>query len=244
MQSQEVLKLLHSPAEIRPDAILFEPVGTALAQAAKIAVSKGVGWVVLNRQVDYLSELRRESSTPLFCVSTNHDEVGRIQGEQIVKLLPRRGGVLYIHGPSDHKASLRRAAAMEVAKSANVEMRVLKGLWTEESAFNAVRSWLKLNVVKDVAFGVVAAQNDVMALGARRAFQKLRRCGARSLVELAFHRLRRPAEHRASLCSPWTARRHGRYPRQRRPGHSGVGYRAKVSNHQNASSPAQVHSRR
>jgi ABC-type sugar transport system substrate-binding protein len=103
MQSQEVLKLLHSPAEIRPDAILFEPVGTALAQAAKIAVSKGVGWVVLNRQVDYLSELRRESSTPLFCVSTNHDEVGRIQGEQIVKLLPRRGGVLTSTDPPTTK---------------------------------------------------------------------------------------------------------------------------------------------
>jgi ABC-type sugar transport system substrate-binding protein len=52
-------------------------------------------------------------------------------------------------------------------------VRVLKGLWTEESAFNAVRSWLKLNVVKDVSFGVVAAQNDAMALGARRAFQEL-----------------------------------------------------------------------
>ncbi|HEY1472358.1 MAG TPA: substrate-binding domain-containing protein [Candidatus Acidoferrum sp.] len=173
MQSQEVLKLLHGPAEIRPDGILFEPVGTALAQAAKIAASKGVGWVVLNRQVDYLSELRRESSAPLFCVTTNHDEVGRIQGEQIVKLLPHGGAVLYIHGPSDNKAALRRAAAMEAAKPANVEVRVLKGLWTEESAFNAVRSWLKLNVVKDVTFGVVAGQNDAMALGARRAFQEL-----------------------------------------------------------------------
>jgi ribose transport system substrate-binding protein len=128
---------------------------------------------VLNRQVDYLSELRRESSAPLFCVTTNHDEVGRIQGEQIVKLLPHGGAVLYIHGPSDNKAALRRAAAMEAAKPANVEVRVLKGLWTEESAFNAVRSWLKLNVVKDVTFGVVAGQNDAMALGARRAFQEL-----------------------------------------------------------------------
>jgi ABC-type sugar transport system substrate-binding protein len=173
MQSQEALKLLHSPAGIRPDGILFEPVGTALAQAAKIAASSGVGWVVLNRQVDYLSELRRESSTPLFCVTTNHDEVGRIQGEQIVKLMPRGGAALYIHGPSDNKAALRRAAAMQAAKPANVEVRVLKGLWTEESAFNAVRSWLKLNVVKDVSFGVVAAQNDAMALGARRAFQEL-----------------------------------------------------------------------
>jgi ABC-type sugar transport system substrate-binding protein len=173
MQSQEVLKLLHSPDGIRPDGIMFEPVGTALAQAARIAATKGVGWVVLNRQVEYLSELRHEFSTPLFCVTTNHDEVGRIQGEQIAKLLPRGGAVLYVHGPSDNKAAIRRAAAMQEAKPANVEVRVLKGLWTEESAFNAVRSWLKLNVVKDVSFGVVAAQNDAMALGARRAFQEL-----------------------------------------------------------------------
>ena len=179
MQSQEVLKLLHSPDGIRPEGILFEPVGTALAQAARIAATKGVGWVVLNRQVEYLSELRREFSTPLFCVTTDHDEVGRIQGEQITKLLPRGGAVLYIHGPSDNKAAIRRAAAMQAAKPANVEVRVLKGLWTEESAFNAVRSWLKLNVVKDVSFGVVAAQNDAMALGARRAFQELTGGGER-----------------------------------------------------------------
>jgi len=173
MQSQEVLKLLYSPAETRPDGILFEPVGTPLAQAARIAASSGVGWVVLNREVDYLKELRRQCATPLFCVTTNHDEVGRIEGEQIAKLLPKGGAVLYIHGPSDNKAAVRRAAAMQAAKPANVEVRVLKGLWTEESAYHAVASWLKLNVAKDMAFGVVAGQNDAMALGARRAFQEL-----------------------------------------------------------------------
>lgn len=173
MQSQEVLKLLYSPAETRPDGILFEPVGTPLAQAARIAASSGVGWVVLNREVDYLDELRRHSTTPLLSVTTNHEEVGRIQGEQIAKLLPRGGGVLYIQGPSDNKAALRRAAAMQEAKPANVEVRLLKGLWTQESAYNAVGSWLKLNVTKDLVFGAVAAQNDAMALGARRAFQEL-----------------------------------------------------------------------
>jgi len=173
MQSQEVLKLLYSPAETRPDGILFEPVGTALAQAARIAASSGVGWVVLNREVDYLSELRRHSATPLLSVTTNHEEVGRIQGEQIAKLLPNGGAVLYVQGPSDNKAAVRRAAAMQEAKPANVEVRALKGLWTEESAYHAVSSWLKLNVTKDVTFGAVAGQNDAMALGARRAFQEL-----------------------------------------------------------------------
>lgn len=174
VQSQQVLKLLYSPAETRPNGIFFEPVGTALAQAAKIAASSGVGWVVLNREVDYLAELRRlHAATPVFCVTTNHEEVGHIQGEQITHLLPHGGAVLYLHGPSDNKAAVRRAAAMQAAKPANVDVRVLKGLWTEESAYNAVGSWLKLNVAKDVAFGLVAGQNDAMALGARRAFQEL-----------------------------------------------------------------------
>jgi len=174
VQSQQVLKLLYNPAETRPNGVFFEPVGTPLAQAAKIAASSGVGWVVLNREVDYLAELRRlHTATPVFCVTTNHEEVGHIQGEQITYLLPHGGAVLYIQGPSDNKAAVRRAAAMQAAKPANVDVRVLKGLWTEESAYNAVGSWLKLNVAKDVAFGVVAGQNDAMALGARRAFQEL-----------------------------------------------------------------------
>jgi hypothetical protein len=34
LQAQQVLKLLQSPAGVRPQGILFEPVGTPLAQAA------------------------------------------------------------------------------------------------------------------------------------------------------------------------------------------------------------------
>ena len=193
VQSQQVLKLLYSPAETRPNGIFFEPVGTPLAQPAKIAASSGVGWVVLNREVDYLGELRRlYSTTPVFCVTTNHEEVGRIQGEQIAHLLPHGGAVLYIHGPSDNKAAVRRAAAMQAAKPANVDVRVLKGLWTEESAYNAVGSWLKLNVAKDVAFGLVAGQNDAMALGARRAVKQAM-AGISTLCSFENSRMNRPA---------------------------------------------------
>jgi len=174
LQSQKVLDLLYSPVAVRPDGILFEPVGTPLSQPARIAASLGVGWVVLNREADYLRDLRREfPKTPLFSVSTNHEDVGRIQGEQIAHLLPHGGEVLSVHGPSDNKAAAQRAAAMQAAKPATVEVRVLKGLWTEESAYNAVASWLKLSVAKDGTYGAVAGQNDAMAMGARRAFQEL-----------------------------------------------------------------------
>jgi ribose transport system substrate-binding protein len=173
VQGDQVLKLLQCEAGQRPDGILFEPVGTPLAQAAKLAASIGVGWVVLNREsVDYLSNLRQHCSAPMFSVTANHADVGRLQGEQIAHLLPGGGTVLCIQGPSDNDASKRRWAGMMAAKPANVEVRALRGLWTEESAHHAVTQWLDLNIAEQLAVGVVAAQNDAMALGARRAFEE------------------------------------------------------------------------
>jgi ribose transport system substrate-binding protein len=174
LQSQTVLNLLQTKTGLRPNGILFEPVGTPLAQAAKMAVSTGVGWVVLNRQViDYLHELRRQFNTPAFSVTTSHNDVGRIQGEQIGRLMPRGGTALYIQGPPDNDASVRRTEGMMATKPSNVEVRMLRGVWTEKSAHQAVSMWLKLSIAKEMKLGVVAAQNDAMALGARRAFQEL-----------------------------------------------------------------------
>ena len=86
-QSQQLLKAIQSPAGTRPDAVVFEPVGTGLPQVARAAVAAGIGWVVLNREVDYLNELRRTAKAPVFGVTTDHTEVGRIQGRQFVPLL-------------------------------------------------------------------------------------------------------------------------------------------------------------
>jgi ABC-type sugar transport system substrate-binding protein len=171
-QSQQVLELLQRPEDRRPSGILFEPVGTPLAQAARLAASSGVAWVILNREVDYAADLRRQCPTPFFSVSTSHLEVGKIQGQQIARLLPDGGMMLYIQGPADNAASVQRTAGMESAKPANLEVRALKGLWTEESARHAVSSWLKLGLAKSHTIGVVAAQNDMMALGARQAMQE------------------------------------------------------------------------
>lgn len=174
MQSKQVLDLIHSPADQRPNAIFFEPVGTALAQPARAAAAAGIGWVVLNREnVDYFAEIRQKFRTPMFSVTTSHREVGQIQGQQIARLLPKGGAVLYIEGPSDNDASVRRTEGMQLMKPHNVEVRILRGRWTGESAYNAVTSWLKLSIAKEVAIGVVAAQNDAMALGARKAFEDM-----------------------------------------------------------------------
>jgi len=171
-QSQQLLKAIQAPVGTRPAAVVFEPVGTGLPQVAKAAVGAGVGWVILNREVDYLAELRRGAKVPVFGVTTDHTEVGRIQGRQIAALLPQGGSVLYIQGPSGSDAAQQRTNGMYETKPDNVQVRAMKAQWTEASAYQAVSSWLRLSTSRDVTFGVISAQDDSMAMGARKAFQE------------------------------------------------------------------------
>jgi ribose transport system substrate-binding protein len=173
-QSTQLLKAIQSAPEERPHAIVFEPVGgTALPQVARAAVSSGIGWAVLNRDANYISELRRTSKAPIFSVSSDHVEIGRIQGRQCTAILPRGGTVLYIQGPSENSAAKQRTIGMTEAKSTHIHLTMLKGQWTEESSQRAVRSWLKLSTSQKAVIDVVAAQDDSMAIGARKAFQEL-----------------------------------------------------------------------
>lgn len=96
-QTQQLLKVIQGSAQ-RPDAILVEPVGTGMPQVAAAAAAAGIGWAVLNREVDYVAKLRGTSRTPIFAVTTDQEEVGRLQGRQFAVFLKEGGGVLYIEG--------------------------------------------------------------------------------------------------------------------------------------------------
>ena len=172
-QSTQLLKAIQSSEAHRPDAILFEPVGgTALPQVARAASAAGIGWAVLNREANYVTELRA-ASAPIFVVTSDHLEIGRIQGRQIAALLPHGGNVLCIQGPAENSAAKERTAGMQETKPSNVHPTLLRGQWTEESAQKSVRSWLKLTTSHKAAIDLVAAQDDSMAIGARKAFEEL-----------------------------------------------------------------------
>ena len=174
LQSQQLLKIIQSNSGSHPDGIIFEPVGgTALPQVAKAAAVAGIGWVVLNREVDYLSELRRAYKVPFFAVTSDHEEIGRLQGKQLAALLPNGGSVLLIQGPSESLAAKQRTTGMYETKPIGVQVKLMKGNWTEASAYKAVSAWLKLSTSQQTPIDVIAAQNDAMALGARKAFQEL-----------------------------------------------------------------------
>lgn len=173
-QSTQILKVVQAQESARPGAIIFEPVGgTALPQVARAAVEAGIGWAVLNRDASYIADLRKVARAPIFGLTSDHVEIGRIQGRQFAALLPHGGSVLYIQGPSENSAAKERTAGMQQTKPANIQTSMLKAQWTEESAKRSVRSWLNLTTSRRAAVDLIAAQDDSMAIGARRAFEEL-----------------------------------------------------------------------
>lgn len=173
-QSTQILKSIQAHSALQPSGILVEPAGgTGLPQVAKAACTAGIAWGLLNRDAEYLGELGRSSKVPAFLVTSDHKEVGRIQGRQLSALLPTGGTTLYITGPTESTTVKDRKEGFEAVCPKNIQITVLRGKWTDESGQRAVSSWLKLGVASRVTMDAIVAQNDAMAMGARKAFEQI-----------------------------------------------------------------------
>jgi ribose transport system substrate-binding protein len=173
-QSQQLLQYIQDASAPKPDAIMFEPAGgTAFPQVARAAAAAGIGWVVLNHEADYILELRRLYKVPVSLVSADHEEIGEIQGKQFAALLPKGGSMLYIEGPNNSSAAKQRTIGMMRTKPANIQVKTMRGNWTEESSHKTVSSWLRLQTSLQSHVDLVGAQDDSMAMGARKAFSEL-----------------------------------------------------------------------
>jgi len=168
-QTQQLVKFIQD--EPRPQAIIVEPVGTEMVQIARAAVAAGVGWGVLNREPDYLPMLR-QGKAPAFAINIDQEEIGKIQGKQLAALVAE-GNVIYIEGPSNSSVAKLRSKGMLATKPARVQTKVLKGDWTEQSAQQAMKSWLALSTSRQLHVQAVICQNDAMAMGARKALTDL-----------------------------------------------------------------------
>ena len=174
VQSQQLLQYVQDSSTAKPDAIMFEPAGgTAFPQVARAAAAAGIGWVVLNFDVDYILELRRQYKVPMCNITSDHEEIGKIQGMQFAALLPNGGSVLYIEGPNNSSAAKQRSVGMNKSKPANVQVKTLRANWTEESSYKAVSSWLRLQTSQHSRIDLVGAQDDSMSMGARKAFSEI-----------------------------------------------------------------------
>lgn len=170
-QGQQLLSLIQSNSS-RPNGIIVEPVSAAgLPRVAEAAVGAGVGWVLSNTHADYIGALRRKSKAPIFQISQDHMEVGRIQGRQISAILPRGGSVLYLRGPQMSWWATKRFEGMDSTKPSNVEVRCIKVLASNtEGACNAVSTWLNLTKQRPEGTQLIVSQNVDFITGARKAF--------------------------------------------------------------------------
>ena len=173
VQSEQLLQVIQS-SDQKPKGILVQPAGgTALPQVAQAAARAGIAWGLLNRQADYIADLRKLYSVPVFAVSSDQKEIGRIQGRQLSALLPNGGNVLYLQGPPSSSASQYRAEGMNETRSDGIHVKTLRSAsWTTADGGKAIASWLRLPTSQKEHIDVIAAQGDMLAMGARQVIHE------------------------------------------------------------------------
>jgi ribose transport system substrate-binding protein len=172
-QIQQIYKALGG--EPRPRALVVEPIAqTGLETVLRRAAAQGIGAALLNCTADYVARLGDEfPSVPIFTVGSDQTRIGRLQGEQLRALLPRGGSVLCICGPQGSPVAEERTRGLQEAlDGADIRCFEIDGRWTEESAYHSAQSWLRLRSTSAMRLDAVAAQDDSMARGARRAMME------------------------------------------------------------------------
>ncbi len=106
-------------------------------------------------------------------VGTDHLKVGEIQGRQVRSLLGPDGRLLYVAGPLRSSAAQQRLDGLKSQlPDAKIE-EISAGQWTESDGIVAFNDWYRVAKARDPVVPVVAAGNDELALGARRACEAL-----------------------------------------------------------------------
>lgn len=177
VQLRQVNEALDAPEPQRPVGIIVEPAAAVgLDAAARRAAEAGVGWVLLGDRDLSLKSIRKQFPGRLLVqVATDNDGIGKLQAQLFRALLPRGGSLLCVEGPSFSAAALHRREGMHKALTGSgIEvLKELSGDWTQASAEKAVTIWVKL-WSRGRRPDVVGAQNDEMAMGARKALMALR----------------------------------------------------------------------
>jgi ABC-type sugar transport system substrate-binding protein len=160
----------------RPDVIVVMPVQeTGLKALCEHALIDGIGWVFLNRLGWSLGRLQKAyPQSPVGVVAPDQLEVGRIQGRQLLALLPAGGDVLYVKGRMSNSSTSEREQGMQevIGRSKVRLVATLDGSWTTVTSERATEAWLAGPTAHKI--DAIACQNDLMALGAVNALARFR----------------------------------------------------------------------
>lgn len=158
------------------DAIVTEPANTSTLDLVLRETKAACGLVVLSAWSAAIEEAAAGwgDALPLGTVSTDHAAVGEIQGRQARALLPTGGKVLCVAGPLRSSAAQQRLDGLKAAVGDGIEVQEISaGQWTESAGIVAFNDWYRVARSRDPVVQVVAAGNDELAVGARRACEAL-----------------------------------------------------------------------
>jgi ABC-type sugar transport system substrate-binding protein len=184
-QLRVLKKRTGDPASVPVDAVVTEPANTSTLDLVLRELSGKVGLVILSAWGPSIEAAAPVwgAGLPFGAVGTDHPRVGEIQGRQVRALLPGGGRVLCITGPLRSVAARERLAGLkaQLAGGTSVE-EISAGQWTESDGITAFNDWYRVARARDPVVAVVAAGNDELALGARRACEALTTPGHREAL--------------------------------------------------------------
>jgi len=184
-QAQDLVRFAGESPEMRRCALLV-PFADATAEGialqddatyrlARRVLQKGAGWIMLNHgREELVAALRTEfPGLPVALVAVDNHEFGRIQARQLRARVKSGARILCVRGnPFDSGCRERSAGLKEGLRGADVHLEEVDGRWDAGVAEAEVQRWLASPLRHPWPVQAVVAQDDVMAMGARRALDR------------------------------------------------------------------------
>ena len=150
------------------DAIVVNPVdSSATPKMTKLIREAGIPLVYVNRQP--FEPLK--PGEPVVYVGSDENVPGKLQGEEVARLLNNKGNVVIMMGDIATLSAIVRTEGVEKVVAQHPEMKLVQkqiANWRRNEAIDLMKDWL----VAGTKIDAVAANNDEMAIGAIIALQQ------------------------------------------------------------------------
>lgn len=171
-QIQQLHDAIRQPVDNRARALIVMPAqdGT-LHEEMQEAGRAGIAWVVLNRRAAFLQGGPEEfPDLPIFTVSPDDVDIGKIQGRQLRALLPRGSRAVLVRGGSGTSTTFEREMGLRnELTGSGIELDVIYGSWTRDGARQTLDAHFKRAAQSRKRPDALACQNDEIAMGALEA---------------------------------------------------------------------------
>ena len=150
------------------DAVVVNPVDSAATpRMSKLIRDAGIPLVYVNRQpFEPLTP-----GEPVVYVGSDESVPGKLQGEEIARLLNKKGNVVIMMGDIATLSAIMRTESVEKVVAQHPEMKIVRkqtANWRRDEAIDLMNDWL----LGGTRIDAVAANNDEMAIGGIIALQR------------------------------------------------------------------------